>query len=95
MLPVHLLLVAVLVLSVHSRLIVKSCALVHSGRANSSAGHLQHPIGMTTDHRVSSAAGATFLAGFCWLLVKRHSCLRENLRSWSPAPVNLASGLAV
>jgi drug/metabolite transporter (DMT)-like permease len=67
MLP-HLLLVAVLVLSVYSQLVMKSRALVHSTGANSSADYLQYLTGMATDWRVLSAAGATFLAGVCWLL---------------------------
>ena len=64
----HLLLVAVLVLSVYSQLIMKSRALVHASGANSSVDYLQYLIGMATDWRVLSAAGATFLAGVCWLL---------------------------
>lgn len=68
MLQSHLLLVAVLALSVYSQLIMKTRALVHSSGANSSAEYLQYLIGMATDWRVLSAAGATFLAGVCWLL---------------------------
>ena len=68
MLLAHLLLVAALVLSVYSQLVMKSRALVHSTGANSSADHLQYLLGMATDLRVLSAAGATFLAGICWLL---------------------------
>jgi multidrug transporter EmrE-like cation transporter len=68
MLLPHLMLVAVLVLSVYSQLIMKSRALVHSSGPNSSADYLQYLIGMATDWRVVSAAGATFLAGVCWLL---------------------------
>jgi drug/metabolite transporter (DMT)-like permease len=64
----HLLLVAVLILSVYSQLVMKSRALVHSSGTNSSADQLQYLIGMATDWRVLSAAGATFLAGVCWLL---------------------------
>ena len=64
----HLLLVAVLVLSVYSQLIMKSRALVHASAAGSSADYLQYLISMATDWRVLSAAGATFLAGVCWLL---------------------------
>ena len=64
----HLLLVAALVLSVYSQLTMKSRALVHSSASNSSADHLQYLILMATDWRVVSAAGATFLAGVCWLL---------------------------
>jgi drug/metabolite transporter (DMT)-like permease len=68
MLLPHLLLVAVLLLSVYSQLIMKSRALVHSSGANSSADYLHYLIGMAADWRVLSAAGATFLAGVCWLL---------------------------
>jgi drug/metabolite transporter (DMT)-like permease len=68
MLVSHLLLVAVLVLSIYSQLIMKSRALVHSGANSSSADYLQYLISMATDWRVMSAAGATFLAGVCWLL---------------------------
>jgi multidrug transporter EmrE-like cation transporter len=68
MLLPHLLLVAVLVLSVYSQLIMKSRAHLHSSGANSSADHLQYLIGMAMDWRVLSAAAATFLAGVCWLL---------------------------
>jgi drug/metabolite transporter (DMT)-like permease len=68
MLLSHLLLVAVLVLSVYSQLIMKSRALVHSSGNSLSADYLQYLIGMATDWRVLSAAGATFLAGVCWLL---------------------------
>jgi drug/metabolite transporter (DMT)-like permease len=68
MLLPHLLLVAVLVLSVYSQLTMKSRALLHSSGTNSSADYLQYLIGMATDWRVLSAAGATFLAGICWLL---------------------------
>jgi hypothetical protein len=70
MLLPHLLLIAVLVLSVYSQLIMKSRALVHGG-ANSSADYLQYLISMATGWRVLSAAGATFLAGVCWLLALR------------------------
>ena len=62
----HLLLVAALALSVYSQLIMKSRALVHS--VSSSTDNLQYLVGMATDWRVLSAAGATFLAGVCWLL---------------------------
>ena len=68
MLLPHSLLVAVLVLSVYSQLIMKSRALVHSSGANSSTDYLHYLIGMAADWRVLSAAGATFLAGVCWLL---------------------------
>jgi multidrug transporter EmrE-like cation transporter len=68
MLLPHLLLVAALVLSVYSQLIMKSRALVHSTGAHSSAGYLEYLIGMAADWRVLSAAGATFAAGVCWLL---------------------------
>jgi drug/metabolite transporter (DMT)-like permease len=68
MLLPHLLLAAILVLSVYSQLAMRSRALVHSSGANSSADYLQYLIGMATDWRVLSAAGATFLAGVCWLL---------------------------
>ena len=68
MLLSHLLLVAVLVLSVYSQLIMRSRALVHASGTNSPADYLQYLIGMATDWRVLSAAGATFLAGVCWLL---------------------------
>jgi drug/metabolite transporter (DMT)-like permease len=64
----HLLLVAVLVLSVYSQLTMKARALVHSSASNSSADYFQYLIMMATDWRVVSAAGATFLAGVCWLL---------------------------
>jgi drug/metabolite transporter (DMT)-like permease len=67
MLP-HLMLVAVLVLSVYSQLTMKSRALLHSSTSNSSADYFQYLIMMATDWRVVSAAGATFLAGVCWLL---------------------------
>ena len=67
MLP-HLLLVAVLALSVYSQLMMKSRALVHSSASNSSADYLQYLVGMAADWRVLSAAAATFLAGVCWLL---------------------------
>jgi drug/metabolite transporter (DMT)-like permease len=67
MLP-HLLLVAVLVLSVYSQLIMKSRALVHSSVSNSPTDYLKYLFGMATDWQVLSAAGATFLAGVCWLL---------------------------
>jgi drug/metabolite transporter (DMT)-like permease len=68
MLQSHLLLVAVLVLSVYSQLIMKTRALVHSSGVNSAGEYLHYLIGMATDWRVLSAAGATFLAGVCWLL---------------------------
>jgi drug/metabolite transporter (DMT)-like permease len=68
MLQSHLLLVAVLVLSVYSQLIMKTRALVHSSGVNSAGEYLRYLIGMATDWRVLSAAGATFLAGVCWLL---------------------------
>lgn len=68
MLVSHLLLVAVLALSIYSQLIMKSRALVHGGANNSSADYLHYLISMATDWRVLSAAGATFLAGVCWLL---------------------------
>jgi drug/metabolite transporter (DMT)-like permease len=64
----HLLLLAVLVLSVYSQLTMKSRALVYSSAAGSSADHLQYLITMAMDWRVLSAVGATFLAGVCWLL---------------------------
>jgi len=67
MLP-HLLLFAVLVLSVYSQVMMKSRALLHSSVSDSSVGHLQYLVGMATDWRVLSAAVATFLAGVCWLL---------------------------
>lgn len=67
MLP-HLLLVAALVLSVYSQLTMKSRALVHSSASNSISDHLHYLVLMATDWRVISAAGATFLAGICWLL---------------------------
>jgi drug/metabolite transporter (DMT)-like permease len=67
MLP-HLLLIAVLALSVYSQLVMKTRALVHASGQDSSAEYLQYLIGMATDWRVLSAAGATFLAGVCWLL---------------------------
>jgi drug/metabolite transporter (DMT)-like permease len=68
MLLPHLLVVATLVLSVYSQLIMKSRALVHSTAAHSSTGYLEYMIGMATDWRVLSAASATFAAGVCWLL---------------------------
>ena len=68
MLQSHLLLVAVLALSVYSQLIMKTRALVHSSGVNSAGEYLRYLIGMATDWRVLSAAGATFLAGVCWLL---------------------------
>jgi drug/metabolite transporter (DMT)-like permease len=68
MLLPHLLLVAVLVLSVYSQLIMRSRALVHASGTNSAADYLQYVVGMATDWWVLSAAGATFLAGVCWLL---------------------------
>jgi drug/metabolite transporter (DMT)-like permease len=68
MLLPHLLLAAILVLSVYSQLTMRSRALVHASGANSSADYLQYLIGMATDWRVLSAAGATFLAGIFWLL---------------------------
>jgi multidrug transporter EmrE-like cation transporter len=67
MLP-HLLLVATLVLSVYSQLTMKSRALVHSSASNLPADYLQYLISMAVDWRVVSAAGATFLAGVCWIL---------------------------
>jgi drug/metabolite transporter (DMT)-like permease len=67
MLP-HLLLFAVLVLSVYSQLMMKSRALVHASVSDSSSGYFQYLVGMAMDWRVLSAAGATFLAGVCWLL---------------------------
>jgi hypothetical protein len=60
MLP-HLLLVAVLLLSVYSQLMMKSRALVHSSGTDASADYLQYLVGMATDWRVLSAAGAAFL----------------------------------
>jgi hypothetical protein len=63
-----LLLVAVLALSVYSQLMMKSRALVHSSGTDTSANYLQHLVGMATDWRLLSAAGATFLPGVCWLL---------------------------
>ena len=68
MLVPHLMLVAVLALSVYSQLVMKSRSLVHSSGSSSSIDYLQYLIGMATDWRVLSAAGATFLAGVCWLL---------------------------
>ena len=67
MLP-HLLLFAVLVLSVYSQLMMKSRALVHSSVSDTSSGYFHYLVGMAMDWRVVSAAGATFLAGVCWLL---------------------------
>ena len=67
MLP-HLLLAAAIALSIYSQLTMKSRALVHSSASNSSVDHLQYLTLMATDWRVVSAAGATFLAGVCWLL---------------------------
>jgi drug/metabolite transporter (DMT)-like permease len=67
MLP-HLLLIAVLALSVYSQLVMKTRAIVHSSGQDSSVDYLHYLIGMATDWRVLSAAGATFLAGLCWLL---------------------------
>jgi drug/metabolite transporter (DMT)-like permease len=64
----HLLLLAVLVLSVYSQLTMKSRALVYSSAAGSSVDYLQYLVTMAMDWRVLSAAGATFLAGVCWLL---------------------------
>lgn len=64
----HLLLVAVLVLSVSSQLTMKSRALVHASPSNSSAGYLHYLIAMALDWRVLVAAAATFLASVCWLL---------------------------
>jgi multidrug transporter EmrE-like cation transporter len=68
MLP-YLLLFAALVLSVYSQLIMKSRALLHASASDSAAGYFGYLIGMATDWRVLSAAGATFLASVCWLLV--------------------------
>jgi multidrug transporter EmrE-like cation transporter len=68
MLQSHSLLLAALTLSVYSQLIMKTRAIVHSSGTNSSTSDLQYLIGMATDWRVLSAAGATFLAGVCWLL---------------------------
>jgi drug/metabolite transporter (DMT)-like permease len=67
MLP-HLLLFAVLVLSVYSQLMMKSRALVHASVSDSSSGYFQYLVGMAMDWRVLGAAGATFLASVCWLL---------------------------
>jgi multidrug transporter EmrE-like cation transporter len=67
MLP-HLLLAAAIVLSIYSQLTMKSRALVHSSASNSSAEYLHYLFLMATDWKVVSAAGATFLAGVCWLL---------------------------
>jgi drug/metabolite transporter (DMT)-like permease len=64
----HLLLAATIVLSIYSQLTMKSRALVHSSASNSPVDYLHYLILMTTDWRVVSAAGATFLAGLCWLL---------------------------
>jgi multidrug transporter EmrE-like cation transporter len=71
MLLPHLLLVAALVLSVYSQLVMKSRALVHSSGTNSSADFLQYLVGMASDWRVLTAGVATFLAGVCWLLALR------------------------
>jgi drug/metabolite transporter (DMT)-like permease len=62
----HLLLVAVLVLSVYSQLTMKSRALVHG--STSGVEKLNYLFGMATDWLVLSAVGATFLAGVCWIL---------------------------
>ena len=67
MLP-HLMLIAAVVLSVYSQLTMKSRALVHSSASTSSTDHFQYLLLMMMDWRVVSAAGATFLAGVCWLL---------------------------
>ncbi len=67
MLP-HLMLFAVLVLSVYSQLMMKSRALVHASVSDSSSGYFHYLVGMAMDWRVLSAAGATFLASVCWLL---------------------------
>jgi multidrug transporter EmrE-like cation transporter len=67
MLP-HLLLAAAIVLSIYSQLTMKSRALVHSSVSNSTAEYLHYLFLMATDWRVVTAAGATFLAGVCWLL---------------------------
>jgi drug/metabolite transporter (DMT)-like permease len=64
----HLLLIAVIALSVYSQLVMKTRALVHSSGQDSSGAYLQYLVGMATDWRVLSAAAATFLAGVCWLL---------------------------
>ena len=55
-------------LSIYSQLTMKSRALVHSSASNSSAEYLHYLFLMATDWKVVSAAGATFLAGVCWLL---------------------------
>jgi drug/metabolite transporter (DMT)-like permease len=64
----HLLLFAVLFLSVYSQLTMKSRALAHYSASNSFSDHLQYLIMMAMDWRVLSAAAATFLAGIFWLL---------------------------
>lgn len=68
MLLPHLLLAAILVLSVFSQLTMRSRAVVHASGGNSFADYFQYLIGMATDWRVLSAAAATFLASVCWLL---------------------------
>ena len=70
MLP-HLLLVAVLVLSVYSQLMMKSRALTHAVASDAPADYLAYLVNMALDLRVLSAAAATIVAGVCWLIAIR------------------------
>jgi drug/metabolite transporter (DMT)-like permease len=65
----HLLLIAVLALSVYSQLMVKARALVHTAGPGGASEKMQYLLAMFTDPRVLIAGCATVLAGICWVLV--------------------------
>jgi drug/metabolite transporter (DMT)-like permease len=64
----HMLLVAVLVFTVYSQLMVKSRAIIHSAGLGDTPNYLHYLFAMFTDLRVLSGLCATILAGICWML---------------------------
>src|SRR6478672_7299751 len=67
----HTLLLAVIILSVYSQLMMKSRALTHVSSADSSVDYFDYLMSMALDWRVLSAVAATFVAGVFWLLAIR------------------------
>lgn len=67
----HLLLFAVIALSVYSQLMMKSRATSHSSPSDSPQDFVTYLVDMALDWRVLTAVAATFAAGVFWLLVIR------------------------
>jgi drug/metabolite transporter (DMT)-like permease len=68
----HLMLVAALVCTLYSQLVIKSRALVHAPADEDRSNYLQYLVTMFTDWRVLTAVLATFSAGVLWMLaIKR------------------------